>query len=53
MAIDPVCGSQVDEKKTTEKSQFGGRTYYCCGHECKKQFDESPSDFADMEQTGT
>jgi len=53
MAIDPVCGSQVDEKKTTERSQYGGRTFYFCGHDCKEQFDESPEEFAGLEETGT
>ena len=54
MAIDPVCGMQVDEtKKKAEKSQFGGRTYYFCSHDCKERFDESPEEFVGMESTGT
>ena len=53
MTIDPVCGVQVDEKKTAQRSQFGGRTYYFCGSECKKEFDQSPEEFAAQEQTGT
>ncbi len=53
MVIDPVCGAQVDEKKTKERSNFAGRTYYFCAHDCKEQFDESPEDFAGLQQTGT
>jgi Cu+-exporting ATPase len=53
MVTDPVCGAQVDEKKAKEKSNFGGLTYYFCGRDCKEQFDDSPEEFAGLEQTGT
>jgi YHS domain-containing protein len=42
MAIDPVCGMEVDESKTTYISEFEGKKYYfCCGH-CKAEFDKNP-----------
>ena len=45
MAIDPVCGMEVDEKKAAAKSDFRGKTYYFCAVGCKKSFDKNPKKY--------
>ena len=45
MAIDPVCGMEVDEKKAAATSEHGGKTYYFCALGCKKAFDEDPEKY--------
>ncbi len=41
MAIDPVCGMEVNEKNALT-SEYGGKTYYFCSAGCKAAFDENP-----------
>jgi len=43
MAIDPVCGMQVDERTAAGSSVFEGGNYYFCCAGCKKKFDANPS----------
>jgi Cu+-exporting ATPase len=50
MAIDPVCGMQVDEKKVTQKTFYRGVTYYFCSATCKKEFDKDPSKYLKEEK---
>jgi YHS domain-containing protein len=41
-AKDPICGMDVDESKAKAAgriSEHGGKTYYFCADECKRQFD--------------
>jgi len=45
MAIDPVCGMQVDERKVVDTSVSAGTTYYFCSAGCKKRFDANPADY--------
>ena len=45
MAIDPVCGMQVDEKSATWKSEYNGRTYYFCSEACRTEFLEKPEKY--------
>ena len=45
MAIDPVCGMKVDEKKTVHKSQYKGATYYFCSNTCKVNFEKEPEKY--------
>jgi Cu+-exporting ATPase len=45
MHTDPVCGMQVDDQKSTAKSQFQGSTYHFCSEECKRKFDQKPQQF--------
>lgn len=40
MAIDPVCGMEVDEKKTKFFSILGGKKNFFCSAECRKKFEE-------------
>ena len=42
MAIDPVCGMQVDENTAQWKSEHMGKTYYFCAPGCKSAFDSDP-----------
>lgn len=45
MAIDPVCGMQVDEKTAKNKVEYKGTTYYFCSPGCKFTFNENPEDY--------
>mgnify|MGYP003407806429 FL=1 len=45
MAIDPVCGMQVDPK-TALSAVHDGKTYYFCSAGCRAQFEATPSQFA-------
>ena len=55
MAIDPVCGMEVDERTTKDKAQHEGTTYYFCSKDCKDEFQASPEDYIgdDERLTGT
>lgn len=45
MAIDPVCGMEVDEKKAAATSEYKGKTYYFCAPGCKTAFDKAPEKY--------
>jgi YHS domain-containing protein len=45
MAIDPVCGMDVNENNPPAKSTYDGKTYYFCSEECREDFEEEPEDF--------
>lgn len=45
MTKDPVCGMQVDEKKSPT-STMGGKKFAFCGQECKDKFDANPAQYA-------
>lgn len=45
MAIDPVCGMEVDEKTATGQSGYQGKTYYFCSVGCKQAFDKAPEKY--------
>src|SRR5262249_29910955 len=54
MAIDPVCGMEVDEKDAKDPSSFEGKTFYFCSTDCREEFDEAPEDYVgDDLRTGT
>lgn len=40
MAVDPVCGMNVDESKAAATSSYKGQTYYFCAKVCKESFDK-------------
>ena len=42
MAIDPVCGMQVDPKRAAGTSEYQGETVYFCSPGCKVRFDQNP-----------
>lgn len=45
MAIDPVCGMEVDEKTAVAMSEYKGKTYYFCSSGCKTTFDKEPEKY--------
>lgn len=45
MAKDPVCGMEVDVKKSAGKSAFQGEIIYFCSLKCKERFDGAPASF--------
>lgn len=50
MAIDPVCGMQVDEQSAAATSEHQGKTYYFCAPGCKTAFDENPGKYLGMHE---
>jgi Cu+-exporting ATPase len=54
MAIDPVCGMEVDEQKTRDRATHEGKTYYFCSQDCREEFETAPEEYLDGEEmTGT
>jgi Cu+-exporting ATPase len=55
MAIDPVCGMEVDERTTKDRAMHEGSTYYFCSKDCREEFEASPEDYVggEEEMTGT
>jgi YHS domain-containing protein len=47
MAIDPVCGMEVEEETAATTTEYEGTTYYFCSLGCEQEFDENPEAFLD------
>jgi YHS domain-containing protein len=45
MAIDPVCGMQVDKQTTTFRAEHNGEIYYFCSRGCMLEFEEKPEKY--------
>ena len=45
MAMDPVCGMQVDEKSAAATYDYQGETYYFCAPGCKAAFVKEPEKY--------
>ena len=45
MAIDPVCGMDVNEKSAPAKSEYDGKTYYFCSPNCREEFEDDPEQY--------
>jgi len=45
MAIDPICGMHVDEKKAIFKKDIDGKTIYFCSGNCIKTFEAPEVEF--------
>jgi P-type Cu+ transporter len=45
MAVDPVCGMEVDPEHAAGVSEYQGQTYYFCSSGCKKAFDQEPEKY--------
>jgi len=45
MAIDPVCGMQVDEKSAAASYEYKGKKYYFCDPGCKDDFIKEPEKY--------
>ena len=52
MAIDPVCGMQVDAQGAAHRSMFDARLWYFCSAGCKQKFDADPSRYIDKPALG-
>jgi YHS domain-containing protein len=50
MMKDPVCGMQVDEKKSPT-SMVEGKKYAFCSQSCKDEFDANPQQYASSAET--
>jgi YHS domain-containing protein len=40
MAVDPVCGMEVDPAKAKYKTLYKGKVYYFCSSMCKEEFEK-------------
>ena len=45
MAIDPVCGMEVDENKTEFKLVYQDKTYFFCSNRCLDEFARTPDKY--------
>ena len=42
VAIDPVCGMQVEMATAQHTTEYQGTTYYFCAKGCKLDFEDEP-----------
>jgi Cu+-exporting ATPase len=47
VAIDPVCGMEVEVATARYTAQHEGRTYYFCGRGCQLEFQDDPARYLD------
>ena len=47
MAMDPVCGMEVDPATASQKTEYRGQTYYFCAPGCRKAFESEPDKYLD------
>lgn len=47
MAIDPVCGMEVDPAAAKWTYEYNGKTYYFCGKGCMLEFRDDPEKYLD------
>ncbi len=52
MAIDPVCGMQVDTKAAKHHMLHQDTEYYFCSAHCQGKFSDSPSDYIGARSSG-
>jgi Cu+-exporting ATPase len=45
---DPVCGMEFDSSQAEAQSQYQGDAYYFCSEECKRLFDENPTEYIEQ-----
>lgn len=45
MAIDPVCGMEVDENAAPAKAEYDGELYFFCSDKCRQEFMQDPGHF--------
>ena len=50
MVKDPVCGMEIDEKRSSVTSMYGGKAYYFCAKGCKIAFDKEPEKYLSGEK---
>ena len=47
IAIDPVCGMEVDTEKSQLHIEHDGKTYWFCSRGCLLDFQDDPDKFTD------
>lgn len=52
MAIDPVCGMQVDPAQAAATFEYKGETYYFCAPGCKTAFEKAPEKYLAKPEEG-
>lgn len=45
VAIDPVCGMELDPVNAAGSYEYRGTTYYFCARGCLEDFTEDPESF--------
>jgi YHS domain-containing protein len=45
MAVDPVCGMQVDEENAAAGVEYEGDVYYFCSRACLEKFEDNPNSY--------
>ena len=51
IAIDPVCGMEVETDTTDLKVEHDGTTYWFCGKGCLLDFKDDPTAYLDPDRT--
>ncbi len=46
MAIDPVCGMEVDEQDAEFQASHAGKKFYFCSEECQNKFEKNPGEYS-------
>ncbi len=50
MAIDPVCGTEVNEESAArDEAQFWGVTFFFCSSKCRAAFQREPQKYVEVE----
>jgi Cu+-exporting ATPase len=52
MAIDPVCGMEVDPAQAAGSAEYKGQTYYFCAPGCKRAFEKEPEKYLNKPEEG-
>ncbi len=53
IAIDPVCGMEVDTETSDLSLDFDGTTYWFCGKGCLLEFRDDPETYLNTEHEPT
>lgn len=46
MAIDPVCGMEVNPQEAIDFDEYNGAIYYFCSTMCAEKFESDPERYA-------
>ena len=49
IAIDPVCGMEVQTDTAQQTTEYKGTTYYFCAKGCRLEFGDEPEKYLDPE----
>jgi Cu+-exporting ATPase len=47
MAVDPVCGMEINDKDSAISATHSGKTFHFCSEECKQKFQANPEQYAE------